>query len=273
MTTTKGGGFNIYNKLIKIVVMKNKILLFLVVCSLTLLFSCDVLLQTASTVIQSEQPLTTTDVANGLKEALKVGTDTAVTRIGKVNGYLLDKMIKINLPPQSSEIVKYAQKVPGLDKMIDDVIIQINRSAEDAAKQAAPIFKNAITSMTIADAWGILNGADTSATYYLKGKTYNQLFDLYRPVMQNSLSKPIVAGVSASKTWNELTSKWNLFANSIPGKLLGVKPVTIALDDYVTQQALKGVFVKVGDQEKEIRTNVNARVTDLLKRVFKNTSK
>jgi hypothetical protein len=249
--------------------MKNKLLFATVLFSFTLFFSCDILLQTASSVMQSETPLTSTDVANGLKEALKVGTDTAVTRIGKANGYLLDKVIKINLPPQTAEVIKYAQKVPGLDKMIDDVIVQINRSAEDAAKQAAPIFKSAITSMTIADAWGILNGADTSATHYLKEKTYDQLFNLYRPVMQKSLAKPIVAGVSAEKTWNELTGKWNQFANSIAGRLLQVKPVNVSLDEYVTHQALRGVFVKVGDQEKEIRTNVNARVTDLLRRVFK----
>jgi hypothetical protein len=225
-------------------------------------------MQTASTVLQSEQPLTTTDVANGLKEALKIGTDTAVTRIGKTNGYLLDQVIKINLPSQTAEVVKYAQKVPGLDKLVDDVITQINRSAEDAAKQAAPIFKSAITQMTIADAWGILNGADTSATHYLKEKTYNQLFELYKPIMRQSLAKPIVAGVSAEKTWNELTGKWNQFANSIPGKLLQVKPVNLSLDEYVTHQALRGAFIKVADQEKEIRTNVNARVTDLLRRVF-----
>jgi hypothetical protein len=250
--------------------MKNKLLSLVLIGSLTLFVSCDILMQTASTVLQNEQPLTATDVANGLKEALKVGTDTAVTRIGKVNGYLLDKVIKINLPPQASEVIEYAQKVPGLDKMIDDVIAQINRSAEDAAKQAAPIFKDAITTMTIADAWGILNGTDTSATHYLKEKTYNQLFNLYRPVIQKSLAKPIVAGVSAEKTWNELTGKWNQFANSIPGKLLQVKPVNVALDEYATHQALRGVFIKVGDQEKEIRTNANARVTDLLKRVFGN---
>lgn len=249
--------------------MKNKFLIITMITSIMFLCSCDVLLKTASTVIKTDQPLTTTDVASGLKEALKVGTDTAVSRIGKINGYLLDKEIKINLPPETDELIKYAQKVPGLDKLIKDVITQVNHSAEDAAKQAAPIFKNAITSMTIADAWGILNGADTSATHYLKEKTYNQLFNLYRPVMQQSLSKPIVAGVSAEKTWTELTGKWNQFANSIPGKLLQVKPVNIKLDEYVTHQALHGVFIKVGDQEKEIRTNVNARVTDLLKRVFR----
>jgi hypothetical protein len=240
---------------------------FLILCTI-ILTSCDVLLQTANSVMQTSQPLTTTEVANGLKEALKVGTDTATARIGKLNGYLLDQTIKISLPPQAAEVVKYAQKIPGMDKLINDVVTQINRSAEDAAKEASPIFKDAITSMTIADAWGILNGADTSATHYLKEKTYNQLFNLYQPVMQRSLSKPIVAGISAKKTWDELTGKWNQFANSFAGRLLQVSPVNVSLDEYVTHQALRGAFIKVADQEKEIRTNVNARVTDLLRRVF-----
>jgi hypothetical protein len=248
--------------------MAKKIVLPLLIFCSTLLTSCDILLQTANSVMKADQPLTTTEVVIGLKEALKVGTDSACTHIGKLNGYLLDQAIKINLPPQTSEVIKYAQKVPGLDKLINDVVTQINRSAEDAAKQAAPIFKNAITSMTIADAWGILNGADTSATYYLKEKTYDQLFSLYRPVMQKSLSKPIVAGVSAQKTWEEITGKWNMFANSFAGRLLQVNAVNVALDEYVTHQALRGAFIKVADQEKEIRTNVNARVTDLLRRVF-----
>jgi len=246
---------------------KKIVFLFFIFCSI-FLTSCDILLQTANTVMQTNQPLTTTEVANGLKEALKVGADTATTRIGKMNGYLLDQAIKITLPSEASEVINYAQKVPGLDKLINDVITQINRSAEDAAKQAAPIFNDAITSMTIADAWGILNGADTSATSYLRQKTYDQLFNLYKPVMQRSLSKPIVAGVSAQKTWDELTGKWNQFANSFAGRLLQVSPVNVSLDEFVTHQALRGAFIKVADQEKEIRTNVNARVTDLLRRVF-----
>jgi hypothetical protein len=164
--------------------------------------------------------------------------------------------------------VRYAQKVPGLDKLIDDVVLQINRSAEDAARQAAPVFKQAITSMSISDAWAILNGADTSATAYLRETTYQQLFQLYQPVMQQSLNKPIVAGVSAQKTWSDVTGKWNTFANSLAGKLIGVKTVDVALDEYVTHRALSGLFLKVSDQEIEIRNNINARVTDLLKRVF-----
>jgi hypothetical protein len=248
---------------------KSQLLLFILGCTL-LVSSCDILNQVVSTVDQSGGKLTTDQVAQGLKEALKVGTDAAVKKLNATDGYFLDKIVKINLPPETEELIKYAKKVPGIDKLIEDVILQINRSAEDAAKQAAPIFVNAITSMTIADAWGILNGADTAATDYLREKTFNQLVSLYRPPVKNSLDKPIVAGVSASQSWNQLTKKWNLFAGSIAGKLLGVKQINYPLDEYVTKQALRGLFIKVADQEKLIRTDINARTSDLLRKVFGN---
>lgn len=230
--------------------------------------SCDILNQVVTTVDQSGGKLTTDQVAQGLKEALKVGTEIAVKNLNKTDGYFLDKIVKINLPPETQELITYAKKVPGLDKLIGDVILQINRSAEDAAKQAAPIFVNAITSMTIADAWGILNGADTAATVYLREKTFSQLFNLYRPTVQNSLNKPIVAGVSANQSWNQLTKKWNQFAGSVAGKLLGVKQISYTLDQYMTNQALRGLFIKVADQEKLIRTDINARTSELLRKVF-----
>ena len=241
--------------------------LILIGC-LALNTSCDMLTQVVSTVDQSGGKLTTDQVAQGLKEALRAGTDIAVKNLNKTDGYYLDQIVKINLPPETQDLIAYAKKVPGLDKLIDDVVLEINRSAEDAAKQAAPIFVNAITSMTIGDAWGILNGADTAATGYLREKTFVQLFNNYRPAVQNSLDKPIVAGVSANQTWNQLTRLWNQFAGSIAGKLLSVKQINYKLDEYVTKQALRGLFIKVSDQEKLIRTDISARTSDLLKRVF-----
>lgn len=241
----------------------------IIVLSLSIFMSsCDILTQVATTVTESETSLSSQQVAQGLKEALKIGAEKAVSQLNKTDGYYLDPLMKINLPPQTAEIIQYAKKVPGLDKMIEDVILQINRSAEDAAAQAKPIFVNAITSMSIADAWGILKGADTAATYYLKGKTFNPLVDLYKPIINNSLDKPIVAGISANKSWNELTGAWNKFAGSMAGKLLGVSTVDVPLDEYVTSQALSGLFIKVEDQEKIIRKDVSARTSDLLRRVF-----
>ena len=241
----------------------------IIVLSLSIFMSsCDILTQVATTVTESETSLSSQQVAQGLKEALKIGAEKAVRQLNKTDGYYLDPLMKINLPPQTAEIIQYAKKVPGLDKMMEDVILQINRSAEDAAAQAKPIFVNAITSMSIADAWGILKGADTAATYYLKGKTFNPLVDLYKPIINNSLDKPIVAGISANKSWNELTGAWNKFAGSMAGKLLGVSTVDVPLDEYVTSQALSGLFIKVEDQEKIIRKDVSARTSDLLRQVF-----
>jgi hypothetical protein len=219
-----------------------------------------------------DRPLTKEEVARGLKEALRVGADSALTNLNNINGYYQDPLVKINLPPETEKIVQYASKVPGISDMIDDVVLQINRSAEDAAVQAMPIFKNAITTMTIEDAWGILRGEENAATQYLNKKTYNQLVNLYMPIMQNSLNKPIVGNVSAANTWDELTGNWNKFANSMAGKLLNVEAVDIQLDRYVTERALDGVFLKVADREQDIRTKTEARVNDILRKVFKEQS-
>jgi hypothetical protein len=232
--------------------------------------SCDILNQLAGTTGSPGGGLTTAQVVQGLKEALKVGTELAVRNLNKTDGYYLDKIVKINLPPETQEIVKYVMKVPGLDKLIEDVVLKINRAAEDAVVKATPIFVNAITGMTIQDAWGILNGPDSAATQYLKTNTYNNLFNLYKPSVKTSLDKPIVAGVSANQTWTQIITKWNQFANSVAGKVLQVKPVNYTLDEYVTHQALRGLFIKVKDEEKKIRTDVSARTSDILRQVFGN---
>lgn len=247
--------------------MNNKCILFIFL-SLAILSSCDVIKQTGSALLGSQKQLTTTEVAEGLKSALMVGTDSAISRLNQVDGYFLDPNIKINLPPETDYIIGYARKVPGLDKHIDEVILKINRSAEDAAAKATPIFKEAIRSMNIEDAWGILNGADSSATAYLKAKTYNSLYELYLPVMQESLNKPILSNISAQKSWDEMTTLWNRFATSFAGKLLELKTIDPQLDAYVTRKAMDGVFQKIAVQEKQIRFNADARVNELLKRVF-----
>ena len=230
--------------------------------------SCDILTQVASSVPAGDTPLTSQQVAQGLKEALKVGAEKAVQQLNRTDGYLLDPLMKIELPPQTAQVVEFAQRVPGLDRLVDDLVVRINRSAEDAAAMAKPILVNAITSMTIGDAWGILRGPDTAATFYLREKTFSPLVDTYKPVIKTSLDKPLVAGVSASKTWDEVTGKWNKFANSIAGRLLDVKPLNMPLEEYVTAEALKGMFVKIEEQEKKIRTDISARTSDLLRKVF-----
>jgi hypothetical protein len=248
--------------------MGNYLKTFVLIALMAFCTSCDVLMKTASEMMVGDKPLTTADVATGLKEALRVGVDSSMFHLSKLNGYYLDKVVKINLPPETNMIVEHARRIPGLDTKIEELVVQINRSAEDAAKKAVPVFRDAILSMSIEDAWTILNGADNAATQYLIDKTYNKLVELYRPIMQQSLDKPLVANVSANKTWNEVTSNWNTFATSVPGRLLEVQTVNTQLDQFVTQKALDGAFLKVAEREKLIRTQADARVNEILRRVF-----
>jgi hypothetical protein len=222
--------------------------------------------------IITDIPLTEAEVVEGLKEALTIGTDTAVTTVSQVNGYFMDELIKIYLPPEADIIVENANNpilsAIGVNTFIDDMVLKLNRAAEDAAMEATPIFIDAITEMTIEDAFGILNGSDTSATQYLREKTFIALQEAFQPKIAASLEKPIIAGVSASETWSSFTSLYNDIANSIAGQFAGLTPVNTELDEYVTTKGLHGVFTKVADEEKAIRTDPLARVTDILERVF-----
>ncbi|MCD4709503.1 MAG: DUF4197 domain-containing protein, partial [Bacteroidales bacterium] len=127
---------------------------------------------------------------------------------------------------------------------------------------------NSIKQMTIIDAFAILNGADNAATQYLSNTTRTDLYNLYKPKIRQSTEKDILGGISTKESWETLTGKWNVFANSVAGRIAGFKPVNTDLDDYLTNRALDGMFMKVQDEEKKIRTNVSARITPLLKKVF-----
>ena len=238
--------------------------------SLFFLNSCAELTQIAQSAVSQNLPLTNTEIVAGLKEALTVGTDSTVTHLSAIDGYLKDQAIKILLPPEAQTITKNLSKLPGGAKLVDDVIIRINRAAEDAAKGAKPIFVNSVKEMTFTDALSILKGPDNAATQYFKQKTSVQLSELYRPKIRESLNKNLVAGISTQQSWNELTTQWNKLANSAVGKIGGLKPVDVKLEDYILQRALDGMFLKIEEREKDIRTNANARVTALLKRVFGN---
>lgn len=232
--------------------------------------SCAELTQVAQTMASQNMPLTNSEIVNGLKEALMVGADSSITRLSAVDGYLKDLTIKILLPPEAKTITENISKLPGGTKLVNDVVIRINRAAEDAAKGAKPIFVNAIREMTFADALQILKGADNAATLYFEQKTSLQLMEIYRPKIRESLNKNLLAGLSTQQSWNELTRSWNQVAGSAVGKITGMKVVEVKLEDYLLQQALKGMFLKISEKEKDIRTNANARVTSLLKRVFGN---
>jgi hypothetical protein len=213
-------------------------------------------------------PLTEDEVVSGLKEALSLGAKNSAEKLSVEDGYYGDAAVKILLPDEAKTIIDNISKIPGGEQLIEDVILRINRAAEDAAKEVAPIFVNSITQMTVRDAFNILKGADNAATSYLRATTYDDLYSLYKPKIQSSTEKDIIANISARDSWNALTGKWNSVANSVAGKIAGLKPVNTDLDDYLTTRALYGMFTKVEKEELKIRKEVSARVTPLLKRVF-----
>jgi len=235
---------------------------------LVLLTSCAELTQLAQQALETDTPLTQNEIVAGLKEALVTGANHSAQILGATDGYYGDDLVKILLPPEADVIVDNVRRIPGGDKLVEDALLRINRAAEDAAKEAAPIFVNSIKSMTISDAVNILKGEDNAATTYLHKTTYNQLFELYRPKIKQSVEKELVGGISTKESWETLTGKWNLVANSMAGQIAGLKPVNTELEDYLTQKALDGLFLKIADEEKLIRKDPAARVTSLLKKVF-----
>jgi hypothetical protein len=216
----------------------------------------------------SPLPLTEEEVVSGLKEALMTGAKNSAQRLAAENGYYGDEVIKIFLPDEAKVIIDNISRIPGGDKLVEDVIMRINRAAEDAAKDVAPIFINSVKQMTIKDAFSILNGADNAATSYLRSTTYSELYNLYKPKIQTSTEKKIVGNISTKDSWVALTGKWNTIANSVAGRLTNLTPVNTDLDDYLTNKALSGMFLKVEQEELKIRKEVSARVSPILQRVF-----
>jgi hypothetical protein len=197
---------------------------------------------------------TNTEIVNGLKQALEVGIGESAKRLSVTDAYFRNNMIKILFPPEAQKVENTLRSM-GLDNMVDRAIESFNRGAERAAKEAAPIFVNAIKSMTINDARGILLGPDDSATSYLKSTTYSQLERTYKPIIEKSLNE-----VNATKYWSDVITRYN----QIPL----VEKVNPDLTSYVTQKALDGLFFTVVREEQKIRQNVAARNTDLLRKVF-----
>jgi hypothetical protein len=213
-------------------------------------------------------PLSESDIVSGLKEALITGAKNSAGILGAENGYFGDLSVKILLPDDAKVIIDNLSKLPGGDKLVQDVVLRINRAAEDAAKEAAPIFENSIRQMTVRDGFNILHGADNAATQYLRQTTYTELYALYKPKIASSTEKKLVGSVSTKDSWNALTGKWNALAGSVAGKLASLKPVNADLDDYLTRKALDGMFLKVEIEELKIRKEVSARITPLLQKVF-----
>lgn len=214
-------------------------------------------------IFDSPAGLSDEEVIAGLRSALEHGTDTAVSRLSLTDGYFGDELIKILLPEEAQPVYDVIDKLP--TNLVDNTILAINRAAEDAAVEAKPIFVDAITSLTIADGKEILFGTDTAATHYLRENTENALYDAFKPKIETSLSKDLVLGISAENSYSTLINAYNL--GSLGG-LLYEQIKTNSLSEHVTRRALKGLFVKVGDEEKLIREDPAHRVTEILEKVF-----
>lgn len=241
--------------------------------------SCDVLNSSLEDLDVDE--LSESEVIEGLKEALVVGTDTSTNVLGSVNGYLKDEAVKILLPEEAQPIFDNMEKLgltTVIQPLIDQTIESINRAAEESAALDSTkiIFKDAITDMTIADGWAILNGADAAATTYLKDKTYSRLLSNFSAIISPVLNKPIVSGIDLSteelygklvSTYNTGVEVYNLTQILNPSNKLGLIQ-TGTLADHATGRALDGLFLKVSEEEKSIRKDPWARVTDILERVF-----
>jgi hypothetical protein len=242
--------------------MKQIAIIFFI--SITLgLGSCDILQQVLDDATQ-QTTLSNGEIVRGLKEALSVGAVSSSKALHATDGYFKDQAVKILLPPEANVIVENIRKVPGLgDQMMDDLVLRINRSAEDAASEAKPIFIDAVKSMTIQDGMTILKGSNTAATNYLKSKTYNRLRSAFTPKINASLNKKIVGNVSTNEAWKKITSLYNKVA-----PFIGKSKVNTSLGDYVTRKALDGLFYKVADEEKKIRANPLNYASEIIKKVF-----
>lgn len=231
-----------------------KILLLAVTFSLT---SCAQVQQTLNQLpqIASQIPGTgTVDIASGLKEALNKGITQQVSKLTAVDGFYKNEAVKILMPEELQKVDATLRKV-GLSSLADEGIKMLNRAAEDAVKEATPIFVTAVKNMTFTDAKNILLGSDNAATNYLQSSTTTALYGKFNPVIKNSFQK-----VGADAVWTKIITKYN----TIPL----VKKVNPDLTDYTTNQALSGVFKMIAVEEKEIRNDISARTTPLLQKVF-----
>ncbi len=198
--------------------------------------------------------ITNLEIGSGLREALDFGIDKQVTKLTQKDGFYKNELVKIVMPQELQKVDKALRDI-GLSALADQGLQALNRAAEDAVKQATPIFVSAVKDITFADAKNILLGSDNAATQYLTTKTQSALYSKFNPVIKNSFSK-----VGADDIWKNLITKYNAipFTNN----------VNPDLTDYVTTEALKGVYTMIAVEEKAIRTDLGSRTTSLLKRVF-----
>jgi len=271
-----------------------KILIIIAFPLLLMVSSCETLSDTTG--------ISDAEVIQGLKEALQVGTDSSTFKLSASNGYYLDKFVKIPLPNEALDIKNKIDAIISLapslgtylnlDAQFEDVVKSINRAAENAAKDATPIFENAISSLTISEGWDILNGIvpggsgskaagfdSTAATQYFALTTTIALTQLYAPKIDHALDTNLGLGFSANKAWDVLRTNYNKAVSTINGNFITSTALSLtgytldplqteSIGVFATEQALNGLFYKVGLEEKKIRKNPFQYVSDIIQKVF-----
>lgn len=217
------------------------------------MISCDQLtplLETAS----SSLPPTESEISQGIREALIVGAKNTVAQTSKNNGFLNNSLIKIPFPPEAAKVEQTARDL-GLDKQVDQFIETMNHGAEKASAKATDIFVSAITQMTLQDVYDIWKGDNDAATQFLKRTTEGKLKTEFRPIIKQSLDQ-----VDVTKYWSPLVDNYN--------KIPFVTKVNPNLDEYVLDETMDGLFLVIAQEEAKIRENPQARVSEILQRVF-----
>ncbi len=217
--------------------------------------SCGELQQVVNQLPQGEQGIGNFEIGNALREALDNGIDKQVGKLTQTDGFYKNELVKIMLPEELIKVDNTLRKI-GLANLADEGLKVLNRAAEDAVGEATPIFVNAVKDITFDDARKILMGTDNAATQYLENGTRGALYQKFKPVIESSFDK-----VGANEIWTNLINRYN----SIPL----TKQVNPDLSDYVTGEALEGVYTMIAIEEKQIRSNAASRTTDLLKKVFR----
>lgn len=246
--------------------------------------------------------LTTAEVVEGLKKALEIGTDSSTNKLSVVNGYYLDQLVKIPLPDEALAVKENIDAILtlapdlrsflNLDSQFENVVKSLNKAAESAASEASPVFGSAIRGLTISQGWDILNGIvpndsgnksaefdSTAATQYFKTKTISALTSLYAPKIDFELDKDLGLGFSANQAWDILRTNYNKAVTNITGNPITnfaltatgytLKPIkTESIGVFATDKALKGLFYKVGEEEKKIRKDPYKYLIDIIERVF-----
>jgi len=207
----------------------------------------------------NNMPLTEEEVVRGLRQALEIGSNLASNKASTIDGFLLNQAIKIPFPPEAQRVESTLRDL-GFSRLTDDFIVALNRAAEQASKDATPIFVDAIRGMTIQDGMRILRGSENEATMFMRNATYDRLVEVFKPTVERALDATL-----ATKYWTDITTNYN--------RIPLVQRVNPDLSAYATGKAIDGLFTLVAEEEAKIRRDPAARTTELLKRVFGNQSR